>query len=112
MNCKPGDLVMVHRSDGWGLAGRVSKAAVGRLTTASHLDAPKSSMCRANLIWVLAEPLVIELDGVQYVVRGFADDVLRPIRNPGDDAVDESKAWLPPVPLPVIDPQLLEVGKC
>jgi hypothetical protein len=28
----------------------------------------------------------------------MADVCLRPIRNPGDDAVDESHAWLPPVP--------------
>lgn len=28
----------------------------------------------------------------------FAPYNLRPIRDPGDDAVDESHAWLPPVP--------------
>jgi hypothetical protein len=26
------------------------------------------------------------------------DEYLKPIRDPGDDATDESKAWLPPVP--------------
>lgn len=107
MNCKPGDLVVVYRADGRGFVGRVSKAAVGRFATVRHLAAPKSSTCTASLVWILAEPLVVEVDGAQCVVRGFADEVLRPIRNPGDDAVDESKAWLPPVPLPAIDPSLL-----
>lgn len=32
------------------------------------------------------------------------DANLRPIRDPGDDAVDESRAWLPPVPTPTKEP--------
>lgn len=46
--------------------------------------------------WQLGEYLV-------YTQRKFEIDVipdrfLRPIRNPGDDEADESKAWLPPIP--------------
>lgn len=33
--------------------------------------------------------------------------MLRPIRDPGDDAQDETLAWKP-VPLPVIQPELLD----
>jgi len=40
----------------------------------------------------------------------IADECLRPIRDPGDDAVDESKAWYPLVPLPKNEPALL-LGK-
>lgn len=37
----------------------------------------------------------------------IADMYLRPIGGLSDDAIDESRAWLPPVPLPTIDPTLI-----
>lgn len=35
------------------------------------------------------------------------DAYLRPINDPGDDAADESRAWLPPIPLPTILPEMI-----
>lgn len=40
----------------------------------------------------------------------IADACLRPIRDPGEDAQDETLSWKP-VPLPAVDPSMLEVGK-
>lgn len=105
MNCEKGDLVMVYRSSGWGLAGLVSKAMQGRFAIVTHLAEPKSALCGAKLVWMFEEPIHIQVDGVAYLVLGCADDHLRPIRNPGPDAIDESRAWLPPVPQPAIRPE-------
>lgn len=110
MNCKPGDLARI---------------------VDLH---PALSEVRDRIVQLTDEPPVMQ-DGeaywrltkrVDFVLTGngrrgdanfyigesvwfdmLQDRLLRPIRNPGDDAVDESKAWLPPVPLPAIDPSLI-----
>lgn len=116
MNCKKGDLVMIYRVSGYGLAGRISKEMKGRFATVTRLAVPRSDSCSANIVWIFEEPIDVKVDGVAYTVLGCADDHLRPIRNPGDDAVDESKAWLPPVPLPTINPEMIptkeEASQC
>jgi len=107
MNCEKGDFVMAYRASGFGLAGRVSKKLKGHFATVTHLAEPKGSTCSEKLVWAFEEPIAVEVDGVVYQVLGCADSHLRPIRNPGDDAADESKSWLPPVPLPTINPELI-----
>lgn len=54
--------------------------------------------------WEIDQGL-LGLDGSIY--NEICDDQLRPIRDPGDDAKDESLSWLPPVPndISAEDPQ-------
>lgn len=70
--------------------------ALGRIVSVLHLYAldPVPS-------WVLETPFW-HPNG-RYCYTQIADRTLRPIRNHGDDAVDESTAWLPPVPLPAVE---------
>ncbi len=115
MNCKPGDFakviephfrhgsivevvgdctpeergLLVERDPGW---KSVEKVWLCRLVTGSRGINIDTGI--ATFLYPGAE-------------AWFADAYLRPIRDPGDDAIDESAAWLPPVPLPVIDPSLL-----
>lgn len=108
MNCKPGDLAVIV------MAPRGAEHLLGlvRKVTERAPDCdpvPWRPNINAMPAWYYEGELLRLRSGVE--VKKLNDCCLRPIRNPGDDAADESKAWLPPVPLPVIDPQLLEVGK-
>lgn len=47
-------------------------------------------------------------DALAGSVLPFPDDILRPIRDPGDDARDETLSWKP-LPLPEIVPALLDM---
>jgi hypothetical protein len=100
MNCKPGDLAIVVFS----VAGNEGKIVrcLRMVGQGRHVTGDSGPA------WEVAP----ELKSVTGSHRNLTlDAYLRPIRDPGDDAVDESKAWLPPVPLPTIEPHLLEVGK-
>lgn len=105
MNCEKGDLAILVMCDG---------SSFGRLVRCVTFLGPQRVMRKSGEIcsfdcWLIDPPLP---DHANIGMCQFAPDAwLRPIRDPGDDAVDESKAWLPPVPLPTIEPHLLEVGK-
>lgn len=99
MNCKPGDLAIVVRAEGWGLAGRVSQKLLGAIVRVVRLAPPSERFqCTADLVWKFEEPIKVELDGKTYWADGIDDSCLRPIRDPGDDAQDE---MLRPLPEPV-----------
>lgn len=87
MNCKPGDLAVVVTVEGYvelkHLLGQIRK--VKKLQTA--WDGPAWSYAGRRF----------RADGM--TCAAIPDRWLRPIRDPGDDAVDESHAWLPPVPV-------------
>lgn len=94
MNCKPGDLafyVGLDRSLHW------------RIVRCIQIH-PASPLLR-EVFWVTDPQLPVAEVG--RLSEAICDRALRPIRDPGDDAVDESAAWLPPVPLPAIDPTLI-----
>ena len=74
MNCKPGDLAVVV------CAGRLE----GRVIRVTSLD-PGRSPCGRPL-W-LYEGDLTDPDGFRY--ESIWDHILRPLRDPGDDAVDE-----------------------
>lgn len=79
MNCKPGERAFViagFPASNLGKVVRVLKLEGNLWEYEGHLD----SMFPGARAWRVA------------------DDCLCPIRDPGDDAIDESKAWLPPVP--------------
>jgi hypothetical protein len=75
MNCKPGDLAVIVK------VGPLAKGLLGRFVTV--LRPHKDSL---GVYWDY-EPLLQTVDG--YVVAAVEDECLRPIRDPGEDAVDE-----------------------
>jgi hypothetical protein len=74
MNCKPGELAII-------VSGQVPEF-IGRIVQVTELDAPFWPTA-----WRFVERL-IPADG-SGEVRSIEDCALRPIRDPGDDAVDE-----------------------
>jgi hypothetical protein len=60
--------------------------AIVRLTVISYMYSDA---------WMTDPPIIDPADGREVHLD---DSHLRPIRDPGDDAADESHAWLPPVP--------------
>ncbi|MGJ7529839.1 hypothetical protein [Variovorax sp. GB1P17] len=95
MNCKPGDLAFYVGLD---------QSQWGRVVRCIEIH-PFSQIIRVNC-WITDPQLPVkEMDG--RLSEAIYDSSLRPIRDPGDDAVDESKAWLPPVPLPAICPEMI-----
>lgn len=101
MNCKPGDLAVIVRSK---IASNIGHFVV--VLDDRNCDEGEWRCSSAS-------PLVGEdlIDGGFRATRpgesvwGMDSD-LRPIRDPGDDARDETLAWKP-VPLPEILPSLL-----
>lgn len=104
MNCKPGDLAVIR-----GTHPIVELHGV-MLTCVEFLGAVEGErdVWQFNFAGGRAH---IDDHGKAWSHGLIQDRHIRPIRDQGDDAVDESKAWLPPVPLPTIEPHLLEVGK-
>jgi hypothetical protein len=96
MNCKPGQLAVIVKSVA-GNEGKIVRCIrfIGKVDGWVGDDR-----------WEI-DCTLIGLRGAR--TRSVQDSYLRPIRDPGDDAVDESAAWLPPVPLPAIDPEMIPV---
>lgn len=98
MNCRPGDLarVVVPGRFYGALVSVIEAAPVGtsfRLPC-GHLNLP----CEAGdwVVEVLGSPVPVglELGGTRLARFGAtADANLKPIRDPGDDAVDETLIW-------------------
>jgi hypothetical protein len=84
MNCNPGDLAIIVGTMGVpgvdGILGRV--VAVVRIADITTDFGPR---------WEIAEPFVLQ----DHLIVSVADCILRPIRDPGDDAKDESFQWAP-----------------
>lgn len=92
MNCKPGDLAIFVKS--WsGNEGKIVRCL--RINEwRSRLGAVLSNGQRfpPEPIWDIDQALPAE-DGS--IAAYAADSQLRPIRDPGDDAIDETLEWLP-----------------
>lgn len=98
MNCKPGDLAIVVR----GRSGKNDGKIVRVIRRAANEEPiGKFLACAAgdeltNVSWMCS-------GNDLYTGRGegplqewvFRDSVLRPIRDPGEDATDETLTWLP-----------------
>lgn len=82
MNCKPGDLAVVVKSES-GSEGRLVRCLrfVGKVPGWTGDDR-----------WAIDQVLRSNLGGKSQSVR---DSRIRPIRDPGDDAQDETLSWLP-----------------
>ncbi len=83
MNCKPGDLAVVVRSI-------YDPAQIGKIVRVVE-------WCAYTEGWIVS-PCILFYASVH-------DECLRPIRDPGDDAVDETLQWLP---APTIHSQIKE----
>lgn len=98
MNCKQGDLAVVIKSES-GNEGRIVRLVRLHSSTTHDLDGIPVLSKNKGPRWVLDVPLTTMMPSGRIVpLYTFPDASLRPIRDPGDDAQDESKAWLPPVP--------------
>lgn len=83
MNCKPGDLAIVCR-----ITEPKNKWMLGQVVQCVRLE-----ILNGRAGWHLAEP--ISSPASLYEWRWVADDCLRPLRDPGEDAQDETLQWLP-----------------
>lgn len=88
MNCKPGDLAVVV-----GSCDISGDYLLGRIFTVT-----RSFMEDGEAYWEYEGATVETPFGT---LEGIADDNLKPIRDPGDDAQDETLLWLL-TPTPVI----------
>ena len=95
LNCKPGDLAVIVHFSGWGTAGRISKMLIGRIVRVVSLVPPSSDFeCYSPLVWKFEKEIDVVVDGKKFTANGIADKCLRPIRDPGEDAQDETLQWL------------------
>ena len=92
MNCKPGDLAVVVKS--WaGNEGRIVRVIrLCQETSKNHNIDSRGILTAPEPYWVIDQALP-DFKGTLH--KTFADSQLRPIRDPGDDASDETLEWLP-----------------
>lgn len=96
MNCKPGDLAYVIRSETGLNLGRVVRVVRIHDSVTHDLDGVAlHGRTLGRLRWVLEKPLRSWRGDVMEPLYTCADCSLRPIRDPGDDARDETLNWLP-----------------
>jgi hypothetical protein len=87
MNCKPGDLAMVVRSVA-NNNGKIVRCV--RIEGEYSFFGPAPTF--TSIAWFV-EPAIPAHDGT--LTHCVPDAKLRPIRDPGDDAQDESFRWAP-----------------
>ena len=83
MNCKPGDLAHIYR-----VTDKANTWMLGQVVRCVRMEVMKG---RAG--WHLEQG--VTHSQTIFAWEWVADDCLRPIRDPGDDAQDESLSWLP-----------------
>ena len=93
MNCRPGDLAVIVRSEGSGIAGEISRLVVGRICRVVQLRAPKLKSCTYPVVWKFEEPMFVQFGGKKYEVIGAPDEILRPLRD--NEGEDETLTWAP-----------------
>ncbi len=106
MNCKPGDLAVIIGSGekNPNSDGRFCEVLYASPIGCAHTlpnGVVTSGSNAASWVIKLSNPImVLWNDGVVRAAdyASCPDARLRPIRDPGDDAKDESHEWLPPVP--------------
>lgn len=97
MNCKPGDLAVIVGVGSSKSLGRFVEV-VSLWTGGQHGGLFYASNEPAWICKAVGSPLVFNAPwGEEIAVdsRPIADSCLRPIRDPGEDATDETLTWLP-----------------
>ncbi|SDX13736.1 hypothetical protein SAMN05518669_103376 [Variovorax sp. YR634] len=79
MNCKPGDVARIIDAPG--------TRRVGYVDYFIRVTEPMAEMPGS---WRYEGPLLVCRCGCGYSISSFSDEVLRPICDPGDGAVDET----------------------
>jgi hypothetical protein len=105
LNCRPGDLAFVVRTYIPQNLGRVVSvvSALGWKVAGDTFIGPDGDLKvadRTGFYWWTEGRAINRKGDVTFEgdAGHAADDQLRPIRPQSDDAQDESKSWLPPVP--------------
>ena len=83
MNCKPGQMAMVVRGE--------PKENLGRVVRVLERVGNPSELIHGCVLWFYEGDLSMG-DGTR--AEAVADDCLRPLKDPGDDARDETLSWL------------------
>jgi hypothetical protein len=106
MNCKPGDLAFVINDDKGceQNIGRIVKVLGPAGRHSKYGDWSIEPTSGEFLIYQPRTKLVSRYADEKWSWIVFPDRDLRPIRPQGDDAADESRAWLPPVPTRTKEP--------
>jgi hypothetical protein len=94
MNCKQGEMAFVVGSE-FGDNGLIV-TCLRRLMPGEAIDGTR--FMNPGETWVTDKMLTYSGQHGYRRAHIAPDEALRPIRDPGDDATDESHAWLPPVP--------------
>lgn len=91
MNCKQGDLARIVAP------GKPAHGYIVRCVELRTHGKDYQGRVFQDDFWLVDPHVPMENGELGNAAR---DANLRPIRDPGDDAIDESRAWLPPVPTP------------
>lgn len=105
LNCKPGDLAIVIRPSlrGQQLLGMIVRVLRAAPPNDFRLPDGTLQVGGGPGSWVIEFPRTVEVPmqyrsgkvGTRQALFGVVDDhYLRPIRDPGDDAADETLQWL------------------
>ena len=86
MNCKPGDLAVFVRSQ-----RRNHGVVVRVLRLLSRREREIAGLGHFDFVWETDK----EVDTLRGPMRVAPDSYVRPLRDPGDDAQDETLSWLP-----------------
>jgi len=95
MNCKPGDLARIVK-----MAPQEPRS-LDSIVTVLHAGRPgfypAVGLIGEQPVWIVecSTPLTLAHTGKKGRRFAVPDAFLRPIRDPGDDATDETLAWLP-----------------
>lgn len=102
MNCRPGDLAVVVFSKNIENVGAIVRC-IRLISDSEQVDGVQWTQRRGGPCWLVESEGRLLAWGIAGHVRrrAFADALLRPIRDPGEDAQDETLLWKP-VPLPEI----------
>lgn len=99
MNCRPGDLARVLSP-----GRRISCPLCGDSAIAVKPDTLVVVTTHDGIAWILQEPIIVNVSlkcGAHIIARCTAleDRCLKPIRDPGPDAIDEIVAKVGPAPM-------------
>ena len=90
LRCKPGDMAVVTRC-----SVPENLWIIGRIVTVVRLS--EKEITKGRAMWLMDKPIV---GPGAFDYEAIADDVLTPIRDPGDDADDQ---MLRPLPILEVD---------
>jgi hypothetical protein len=92
LNCRAGDLARIVA---FPAGDAIDRLMPGRIVRVVEWH-PNPGY--GNAMWFLESPMVFDLGEGERVVWAIADSILRPIRDPGDDAQDEMLRLVGPAP--------------